>query len=100
MIKGWVHEFLEDFIGLSSTLFSGICDMSCIFLICILGGYFWMIGAIYCSNPNFMYITGALANGITSIISLNTAAFYKNLWTIHDGQLSLQRESSIPFHAS
>ncbi|RCN24615.1 hypothetical protein ANCCAN_29687, partial [Ancylostoma caninum] len=46
----------------------GICDMSAIFVLCILGGYFWMIGATYCTSPNFMYITGVLANGNDSLL--------------------------------
>ncbi|EYC30911.1 hypothetical protein Y032_0004g1845 [Ancylostoma ceylanicum] len=34
----------------------GICDMSAIFLICIMNGYFWMVGATYCTNPNLMRV--------------------------------------------
>ncbi|EPB69642.1 hypothetical protein ANCCEY_11267 [Ancylostoma ceylanicum] len=56
----------------------GICDMSAIFLICIMNGYFWMVGATYCTNPNLMYVTGAMANGFFAGSCMNTFVLLLN----------------------
>ncbi|VDM73713.1 unnamed protein product [Strongylus vulgaris] len=42
----------------------GICDMAALSLNSLLTGYFWIIGANYCTHPTLMFITGSLALGL------------------------------------
>ncbi|VDM71584.1 unnamed protein product [Strongylus vulgaris] len=41
----------------------GIYDMAAISLNSLLTGYFWIVGANYCTCPTFMYVSGSLALG-------------------------------------
>ncbi|EPB70187.1 hypothetical protein ANCCEY_10717 [Ancylostoma ceylanicum] len=41
----------------------GLYDMASIWINSLLTGYLWIIGANYCSNPNLIYASGAVAIG-------------------------------------
>lgn len=68
---------LEEFV---TKLFSGVCDMFAISITCILTGYFWIVGANYCTSPDFMYIIGALVNGNHSNSPLGTSAYMLQIY--------------------
>ncbi|CAJ0604777.1 unnamed protein product [Cylicocyclus nassatus] len=42
----------------------GIYDMAAISLNSLLTGYFWIVGANYCTNPTFMFASGNVALGL------------------------------------
>ncbi|RCN35174.1 hypothetical protein ANCCAN_18969 [Ancylostoma caninum] len=41
----------------------GVYDMASIAVNSLLTGYFWIVGANYCTNPTLIYVSGSIAIG-------------------------------------
>uniref|UniRef100_A0A1I7XNZ4 glutathione transferase n=1 Tax=Heterorhabditis bacteriophora TaxID=37862 RepID=A0A1I7XNZ4_HETBA len=75
----------------------GILDIWCLFVNSVVTGYLAFVGAVYCTHPLFIYITGGL--GCTTICSFNAIAayiyvymqfFHSPNWLIVLGQIAWQ----------
>ena len=46
----------------------GVLDMLNLFVFCMINGVLGMLGSVYCSAPDFLYVKGAAAMGNFSVL--------------------------------